>query len=822
MLWISVGKSKKDTKWKPTEISWKDLVDRLKKPVRTSETMSQYLKFSKERRDEIKDVGGYVGGVVSGGNRLARSVQSRSLLTLDIDQHEPGLWDDFCMTWACSAVMHATHSSTPSALRFRLIIPLAHDVHTDEYEAISRWVAGTLGIDLFDKTTFEPSRLMFWPSVSSNADYLFYHQAGKPLNPEQVLSMYQDWRDISQWPVHSSVEKLIKKDLSKQEDPLTKPGVIGAFCRTYSISEVIEKYLSNVYEPTGDNRYTFKAGSTAGGLIVYDDKFAYSHHGTDPVSNKLVNAFDLLRLSLYHDSDEGVSDGTNTTKLPSYTKAVDLIIKDGAVKKELLTQKLSEAKGDFGEPLTDGDSSEDGGSKVEGESSESGDGEGGSESDKLDWLKRLEVDKRGECYSTTQNIVIILENDPKLKGRFMFDDFNKRVVISKNTFWKKIKRAIDSWITDSDLSHIRHYLETVYKIVGKDRLEDALVVVSRRNKFHPVKMYLESLTWDGTERLDKMLVTWLGAEDNLYVRSVTRKTMVAAVTRVYEPGCKFDTMPILKGTQGLGKSKLLRLLGGEWFSDTLGPLNNKDSMHQLQGVWIMEMPELSDMKRAEVETMKAFVSKEDDRFRIAFGRTVESYPRQNIFIGTTNEDEFLKDQTGNRRFWPIILDGNKATKDVFKMSARDRDQLWAEAVYYYVMGEDLYLTGEVNQMAIEVQDRFTEKETFTNIIQKYLSTPVPKNWYQLKHYDRLEYLNSPDDNMIGKPELLRYKITVEEIWLECVKGQIKDMNRFNITSIKNSMKKIKGWEHKVIKIEGEPVRGWYNSVNKLLKEDFTA
>jgi putative DNA primase/helicase len=797
MLWISIGKTRFDIKWKPVEITWQDLIKKLQKPVITSETINEYIKASKDRQTEIKDVGGYVGGVISGGNRIAKNVQSRSLITLDIDKPSEDFWDDFQLTWTCTAVLHATHSSYKGHLRYRLIIPLSHDVHTDEYEAIARWIAGSLNIELFDPTTFQPERLMYWPSVCSNADYLFYYQPGKALNPESVLKNYQDWHDISQWPVHEKVDKLIRKEITKQEDPLQKPGIIGAFCRTYTISEVIEKYLHDVYEPAGENRYTYKQGSTAGGLIIYDDKFAYSHHATDPVGNKLVNAFDLVRLSLYPEADKNIQENTNTTKYPSYIKTTDLITKDGAVKKHMMSEKFEEAKADFGDYI-----------------------ETGSE-EELEWTKKLDVDKKGDCYSTTQNIVIILENDPKLKNKFRWDDFNKRQVFADNTFWKKLKRITDAWVTDADLAHLRHYLETVYNISSGNKVEDALTVVTIRHKFHPVIDYLKSTEWDGKERAENLLIDYLGVDDNQYNRDITRKTLVAAVSRIFEPGCKYDCMLMLFGEQGQGKSELFKRLGGDWFSDTLGSLQNKDALEQLHGVWIMEMAELEGLKKAEVETVKQFISKQVDRFRVAWGKKTEAFPRQNIFIGTTNEDEPLKDQTGNRRFWPAKCDISKAIKDVFKMSAAERDQIWAEAVVMYTLGEDLYLTGETLVQSKLIQESFTEQEVYTNVIRQYLNIQLPKAWYSLDHYDRLEYLNNPNDNTIGKPEVKRYKVTIEEIWKECIRGQIKDLNKFTIKSIKNSMRKMKGWDYRMIKgPDGSSERGFYNQENATISEKF--
>lgn len=782
MLWISIGRNRFDKKWKSIEITWADLVKKLQKPIVTAETINQYLGFSKDKQSEIKDTGGYVGGIVKGGNRVAKNIQSRSLVTLDIDSPENGFWDDFCMLYTCSAVIHATHSSCKDHERYRLIIPLNRDVHVDEYEAIARKIAGTIGIESFDPTTFQPERLMYWPSVSSNVKYYFQEQKGQILDADEILDSYADWHDMSQWPIHDKVKKKLDKNFKDQEDPLEKEGLIGAFCRTYTISEVIDKYLSDLYEPCEiENRYTYKQGSTAAGLVVYDDKFIYSHHATDPISQKLCNAFDLLRLAKFGSLDENADPSINTAKLPSYLKVNELILKDKNVKKNLVGDKLKEAKIEFSK----------------------------EELEDLDWVKLLDVDKKGNCYPTTQNVVIILENDPKLKNKFRYDEFNHRVTITSDLIWKKLKRTSDSWVNDSDLAHMRHYFETVYNISVAKKIEDGLDVVSTKNKYHPVIDYLKSCKWDGKERLECVLIDYLGADDNEYVRAVTRKTFVAAVARVFEPGCKYDNVLSLLGSQGMGKSQLLKKLGGVWFSDTFGSLQNNQAMEQLQGVWIMEIGEMAGLKRAEIESVKHFLAKCEDRFRVAYGHLPSIYPRQCIFIITTNEEDFLQDPTGNRRFWPVELNRKNIKQNVFALDKKTIDSIWAEAVYLYFEDETLYLNTEEEKVAELIQDKHTEQEVHRDLIEEYLNTKVPRNWYSMNIYDRQAFLSGTEE-LTEKADLLRYKITVAEIWTELLKNKIGDLNKFNAKSIKNVMRKIPGWEPKVIKVDNRTERGWIN------------
>ena len=229
----------------------------------------------------------------------------------------------------------------------------------------------------------------------------------------------------------------------------------------------------------------------------------------------------------------------------------------------------------------------------------------------------------------------------------------------KDLPWRKASAGLT--LTDNDMAGLRNYIESVYGISSPNRLEDALSLEMHGNSFHPVREYLARLKWDGQSRIDTLLIRYLGAKDSDYSREVIRKTLVGAVARVLVPGIKFDQMTVLVGPQGCGKSTFINKLAGEWFSDTLSTVQGKEAYEAIQGVWIMEMGELSAVKKAEVESTKLFISKTEDRFRPAYGRKVESFRRQNIFVGTTNNSRFLKDATGNRRFSRSMSPGANAT-----------------------------------------------------------------------------------------------------------------------------------------------------------------
>jgi len=330
---IAEGFSARSKKWKNKSTTWDALTEKLKTPVRTPETLKEYLRASKDDQGKIKDVGGYVGGYLVGGRRNIDTVGYRQILTLDLDFPTSDFFLDFEMLYGCAAFLHATHKHSPEAPRYRLLIPLDRQVSPDEYSAIARRVAGELNIDIFDPTTFDVNRLMFWPSVPTDVEYYWVEQKGDWLSADEVLDSYIDWTDSSLWPTCADKIKEVRASADKQEDPAMKKGAVGAFCRTYGIAEAIEKFLPDVYTSSDKDRYTFEGGSTSNGLIVYDDIFAYSHHGTDPISGKLCNSFDLVRIHKYGHLD------TDSKESQSFKRMEQLCVEDKGVKFTIAKEK---------------------------------------------------------------------------------------------------------------------------------------------------------------------------------------------------------------------------------------------------------------------------------------------------------------------------------------------------------------------------------------------------------------------------------------------------------------------------------------------------
>lgn len=765
-LSIAVGLNVSSKTWKNTKTTWSDLVQKLSVPVVTAETYKQFINATKEEQGKIKDVGGFVGGFLTNGRRDKTNVLYRQLITLDIDFSHENFWWDFTMLFGCAAVIHSTHKSCAQKPRHRLIIPIDREVSQEEYQAIARKVAGDLNIDLFDQSTFDVNRLMFWPSVSSDVEYYFEYQDGPFLEADYILNLYNDWHDTSEWPTASDTSDVIKQAIKKQEDPDSKKGIIGLFCRTYSIQDAIETFLSEVYISAGDNRYTYVNGSTAAGLITYDDKFAYSHHGTDPAGGRLCNAFDLVRIHRFGHLDSGKEKEDKDKK--SFKAMEEFASKDALVKKHIAEEKFAEAKFEFAEEAIQA---------IEEEVDNS-------------WVTQLDANTKGEYDNSANNLNVIIQHDQFLKDTFKLNTFDNRRYVTRSLPWRKIDTMEP--LRDVDYSGVRNYIECVYGIVSSQKVDDALALEFEKKKFHPIVEYLKSLKWDNLQRIDTLLIDYFGADDNVYTRASIRKMLCAAVARVFEPGVKFDTALILVGPQETYKSTFIKKLGKDWFSDTFTTVQGKESFEQLQGAWIIEMAELSGLKKAEVETIKHFISKREDQFRPAYGRVVEIYKRQCVFFGTTNRDDFLRDPTGNRRFLPIDVKPEYITKSVVKdLTEEEIDQIWAEAYYLYINGEPLYMTGEEDAIAKIEQHKHSETDERKGIIEEYLHRKYPSNWNSMDLYDRRRWLEDP---LSQNGEIQKEFTCIAEIWCECLGKDKTDMSRYNTREINEILRSLPEWE----------------------------
>jgi putative DNA primase/helicase len=764
---LAVGKSAKSKIWKNKKMSWSELVQTLSEGHKTKETYKEYISSTKEEQTHIKDVGGYVGGYLRNGKRSPQNVLHRQVVTLDIDFAHVDFWEDFGLLFDNAAVLHATHKHHETSPRFRLVLPLSREASPDEYVAVSRKIAGLLNIDLFDNTTFETNRLMFWPSVPRDIEYYFRFQDGPFVDVDNILASYVDWTDSSAWPTAERQIDGVRTAAEKQEDPENKKGIVGAFCRTYGIAETIEKHLDGVYIEAGEDRYTYTKGTTAGGLIVYEDKYAYSHHGTDPCGGKLCNSFDLLRIHKFGHLD---TENEHGRAAKSYKAMEEFSREDKEVKKIIASENRADIAYDFAE-VEDENFSED-----------------------IDWMQELDVDGKSKYLSTAHNINLIFANDVRLKGLFKQNEFDGKRYIFGNLPWRKV--STPEPIKDVDLSGVRNYIETIYGIAGTLKIDDVLALEFEKNSFHPVLNYLHGLKWDGVQRADEILIKYFGAIDTLYTREAMRKMLVGSVARVYKPGCKFDlVLTLVSQLQGTGKSSFFKALGREWFSDTFMSVQGKEALEQIQGAWIIEMAELSGIRKADVEAVKHFISKQEDMFRRAYGRVTETYKRQCVFVATTNQSGFLKDSSGNRRFLPVDIHAVKLSDNPdLKSLLEDKNeigQIWAEAVHLFKKGEPLYLSKEADLEAETEQKKHSETDEREGLVEDYLNRPLPKNWDSLDLDQRRTLLM---DSLSPKGVHERQYVCGLEVWCECLNRNKEDADRYKTREINEILRGLDEWE----------------------------
>lgn len=764
-LLIATGRTRFEKVWRNRTLRWSQLLKMLSESQGTHETHAEYMKLPKAEQDRIKDIGGFVGGHLKEGKRKNGYVTARQVITLDADFAPADLAGEIMDSFAldCAMAIYSTHKHSPAKPRVRLIIPLDREVTPDEYEAIARKVADKVGIDYFDDSTYQAARLMYWPSHSADVEPYFWSYDAPFLSADSVLAEYPEWTDISYWPMSSRAVEL-RKPTGPAADPLSKKNIVGTFCRTYSITQAIEKFLPNVYLPTEKpDRYTYAAGSTAAGLVVYnDDTFAWSNHATDPAAGQSCNAFDLVRIHLFGEQDEGAEDGTPMNRRASWKAMSDLMNKD--------TECVKTHDRDAGADFTE-DSEQEGGK------------------DKEAWKTELIRNIQMQPTSALVNATTILEHSEDLQG-IRLNEMSGRIE-AKNLPWNKGRSNWD----DTQDAKLADWIARTYEVeFPLQKLRTALAAVSYDRRFHPIRDYLDTLpAWDGKERVDRLLIDYLGADDTIYVREATRKTLVAAVTRIYQPGAKFDYMLVLVGPQGAGKSTLfIRLAcGPEWFSDSLkmDMMNKvKDAGEQLQNRWIVEIGEMSGMKKADIEAVKSFVSRTSDDYRAAYGHYSEDRPRQCIIVGSTNSsDGFLRDITGNRRFWPVNIRRGPEVKTAMLTQA-EVDQIWAEAKILYETGEDLILSHEAEEMAFNAQRDAMESDDRQGIVEEYLDRLLPEGWEDMDIDARMLFLDGDEEGTIQ-----RATVSGIEIWVEALHNQGSRMEAKDSYAIAKIMAKIPGW-----------------------------
>lgn len=648
---ISTAGNRRAAAWKPQKMMWSDFINRVSQPVVSPETFQEYKAMSKAKQDDLKDVGGYVGGTLTNNRRKNGCLIGRSLITLDADSIAPGGTEDILKRVSglgCAYVIYSTRKHEGAAPRLRIVFPSDRMLSAEEYEPAARKLAELIGMGIFDPTTFQVIRFMYWSSRSSDGEWIFTYEDKPFLNVDGILDMYQNWNNAAEWPEVPGAQKQIHQKIKKQGDPIEKPGIIGAFCRVYDVPAAIEAFIPNVYENCGNGRCTYAQGSTTAGAVLYDGgKFLYSNHATDPAGERLCNSFDLVRIHKFGQEDEETAEDTPVNRLPSYKAMCEMALQDETVKKEHL-------EGIFGreeegrEPYPDIKISTNGSVTI------------------LPTTRNMETLLKNEGLELSYDL-IKREVNVRSPERIKVEKFNG----GPNSYTNLLVHCTDQFARDG--------LRT-----GTAKVHEWVTKIADDNKVNAARDYLECnyVLYGGTKGIDILFECLkVNGDADLY-KMLLRKWLCQGVAMAYNELGRFgaDGVLVLKGPHGIGKTSFFRkccVIGQDYFAEGASLDGSKDKLMEVTQCWIGELGELPRSLK-DLETMKAFITSPSDKFRSPYAKKAEIYPRLTSFGATTNSDSFLKED-GERRFWVIDVEDI----DLQALDQVSFESVWAEAMELY-------------------------------------------------------------------------------------------------------------------------------------------
>ncbi|PEI37468.1 VapE domain-containing protein [Bacillus pseudomycoides] len=594
---------------------------------------------------EKGNAGGFVGGYVQ-NKRNKENVKSRSIISIDIDEVPQSLnvWENIEGFTNFAVAMYSTHKHTKDDPRYRIIIPLLYDIEPEHYEEVTQYLVGILQVWI-DEGSYQFERHMHYPTCSNSNDYEFYYQDFPFFDASFLTKQHEEI-------------KTFKK--SEKADPRTKQNWIGAFTNIYSVTDVLDDFLADKYEPFRNNRYTYVDGSSKGGLVVYDDgTHAHSNHSTDPISGKNVNSFDLYRLHKFSHLDNGTEDMKDK---PSYKAMIEHCKKDEKVR-AYYEEHISGGQGirKQEEP------------KVQNE---------------IDFKR-----------NSRNKILVKAENTKKLLDSMGIEVYYD--VIRKREYLCSLNLYFDGEIADHHAQGIIEEAIDMDYFITKDKLIDHLLYLASCNKKNKVAEYFLSVSkkWDGKSRIQEVFTTLNAKSDRELGIAYLKKWAIQAVKLAFNENGKMNQefILVLQGSQGCGKTFWFKLLfsplGDDYFKTgkRLNP-ENKDSVIEAVSNFAVELGELDSTMKFEQAALKAFFTESFDEFRRPYQRLSVKYPRMTVFFATVNDDEFLKDKTGNRRY-AVINVGNK-TNDLKEV---DIDQFWGEIATMALKDDSHLLTSEEAQ-----------------------------------------------------------------------------------------------------------------------------
>ena len=729
---VAIAPRKDSRTWSQEEIRFSDLVEWAESPA------------------DHKECGNYLMGTLRGGRRTKNTIVSRSAVQLDADRATEETWDAISDLGVLGLV-HTTFSSAPDELRLRVVLPLDREVTPDEYVHIVAVLIDRLGKDAFDPGSLQPERYMFRPAVADEHRGWYRYEVldGPEISADDLLADFTE--DLSTLPA--------PRPSKNKRDPREIDGTIGAFNRAYSIAEAVEQF-GIPYEPAGEGRWHLVGARAGAGIHEVTPDLVYSHHAGDPAYGQTLSAFDLVRVHLYGILDEDAKPGTPINKLPSTTAALERLANDPKV--------VGEIVGDDFATIPDADPDDP-----------------TAPAPTRAWIMDLVRNPRsGEVRDVVGNWDLISENDPVFRGLF-WDELDLSVKTDRDLPWRSIERG--EIFTATDRAALALHIERSYGIrPGRMLLDDLVNVVANRRPVNPVREYLEGLEWDGVPRLEESLP---GVRPTEYTRLVARKCLTAAVARIFEPGIKWDYSLIIYGTEGRGKTFWVDRMARGW-NAALGDIHSKDTLLTLQRSWIVTSDEGFSMKKSDADSLKEFLTRTTDVFRLPYEREVMAYPRHCVIWGTTNDPTFLRRQEGNRRY---LIVHSEDRVDFGALTDDYVDQVWAEAVSLYRAGEELFLDEEGSAIAAAAREAYIEEDSLTGIIQEWLDQPVPENWDEMGAEERALWRMESADGIGPKGTRKITQTCSTQIWVECLGRPIGDRRRADLLDIASSLRSLPGW-----------------------------
>lgn len=743
---IATAPKRDSPHWTAGTVTWNEILAWVEKPGRKKDAGNYLLGTLKPDTTVVHQKGEKPCG--PNLHRRKDFVISRSALTLDVDHPEPGFAEKVELLFPYACLLHNTFSSTPDDLRYRMIVPFDRDVAPDEYVAIATSVMQDLGRDQFDPGSSQPERYMFKPAAQRREWFDHLIIDADPMPVDIVLDGFEE--DLSRKP--------LPRTNRTKRDPFTIEGVIGAFNRAYLDWDLLIETYELPYDKVSEDRYHLAGARSQAGMgpIADTEGLVYSHHSNDPAYGKTCSAFDLVRLHRFGHLDENVDSKTPINRLPSHEAMLDLAQYDHRVTAELVGV-------DFDAVMSE-------------------------EVTNTEWKLKLRMTpKSGELKDTIHNWNLIRANDP-LFGLFYYNELSLSVEVEGDKLpWRPVT-GTTRVLTNNDRWNVCFYIEEVYGIRPPRAFMDALVDARAHTRtVNPVRDYLEGLTWDGKSRIETCLP---GVEVTPYTRLVARKSMVAAVARMLDPGCKWDHTLVLYGPEGMGKSWWIDKVA-KGYSSTLGNIGDKDTLLTMQRSWIMVSDEGHSLRKGDADAQKEFLTRTQDVFRMPYDRETLVHPRHCVIWSTTNDETFLRRQEGNRRFL-IVHCENRV--DFNSMTDEYVDQLWAEAVYLYRAGEPLYLGDPEAEAAAVERERFVEEDALFGVVSEFLHTRVPDDWWDMSPEGRRQWLLDRSSGFAPPGTHRMDMVCSSQIWVEAFGRRIGEHRRMDLLDITTALKKVPGWK----------------------------